>query len=296
MYPTTPGTVDNQGSTETYIGNWMKDRGARDKLIVATKVVGNGFARLRDGGKINRTSLTIALDDSLRRLQTDYIDLYQLHWPNRGSYAFRQHWGFDPSKQDKAETQSDHAEIIDVMTEFAKAGKVRHFGLSNESAWGLGHFLKLTESRKGLRPVSIQNEYNLLSRLFDLDLAEMCHHEDVGLLPYSPLAAGLLTGKYTKGAIPDGSRRSINDVLGGRYSEQSAHVADLYVEIARKHGLDPAQMALAFTLNNPQVAATIIGATNMAQLTTNIGSSDITLSEEVLTDIATVRRAHPMPI
>ncbi|VAW10429.1 Tas protein, an NADP(H)-dependent aldo-keto reductase [hydrothermal vent metagenome] len=295
MYPTTPSTPENQGLAETIIGNWLKARGRRDEIVIGTKIVGKGFARIRDGAKISAKTLDLAVEGSLRRLGTDTIDLYQLHWPNRGSYAFRQHWAYDPSRHDRSEARADHEEIFAAMTRLVDAGKVRLFGLSNDSAWGLGQYLRLAEIHGGPRVVTIQNEYSLMTRLFSLDLAEMCHHEDVGLMPYSPLAAGLLTGKYSGGAVPPGSRKSIKSDLGGRYTTRSAAVADLYVAAARKHGLDPAQMALAFTLCCKQVASTIIGATNMDQLKTNIGASDVTLGDEVLAEIAAITRANPMP-
>ena len=295
MYPTTPGAAETQGLTETYIGNWLKATGRRDRIVLGTKIVGVGFERIRDGAKISPKTLQLAVEGSLRRLQTDAIDLYQLHWPNRGTYAFRRHWTFDPSGQDRDEVRADLEDIFEAMTGLVQAGKVRHFGLSNDSAWGLAQYLRLSEIHGGPRVVTIQNEYSLMARLFSLDLAEMCHHEEVALLPYSPLAAGLLTGKYSGGALPAGSRRTINVALGGRYSDTSAAVADLYAAAARKHGLDPAQMALAFTLGCKQVASTIIGATSMAQLKNNIGASDVVLSDELLAEIAAITRANPMP-
>lgn len=295
LYPTTPGTAENLGRTEDYIGTWFKKSGRRSDIIMATKIAGGGVKRIRDGSNISKESLPIALDTSLKRLQTDYIDLYQLHWPNRGSYAFRQIWKYDPSKQIPNQVIDENAEIAEAMGQIIKSGKVRHFGLSNETAWGLTQFLKLSETNDVPRVASLQNEYNLMCRYFSPDLEEICHLEGVSLLPYSPLAAGLLTGKYSGNAIPEGSRRSINNDLGGRFSKRAPIIADLYVDIARRHGLDPAQMALAFTLHCPQVAATIIGSTNMDQLKTCVGAYEVTLSDEVLAEIAQVRFDHPMP-
>jgi len=177
-----------------------------------------------------------------------------------------------------------------------KAGKIRHIGLSNESCWGTAQFLSIAEANGLPRVVSIQNEYNLMNRLYDLDLAELSHHEDVGLLAFSPLAAGMLSGKYSDGQIPAGSRRSMNDKLGGRYSDKSEPVCNRYVNLAKAHGVDPAQMALAFCLLRPFMASVIIGATTMDQLKVNLSSTELVLSDELKQGIQEIYTDHPVPM
>jgi aryl-alcohol dehydrogenase-like predicted oxidoreductase len=296
LYPTTPAGPESYGRTEEYIGTWIEKSGKRKDLIVASKVGGAGRPYLRGGKEISPAGLREALDASLTRLRTDYLDLYQIHWPNRGTIHFRNSWTFDATGQDRQKTADSIAEILDTLGEMVKAGKIRAVGLSNESAWGTMEFLALAEQKDLPRVASIQNEYNLLYRHFDLDLAEVAHHEDVGLLAYSPLAAGLLTGKYQNGAKPDGSRGSINGNLGGRLQPLQEPAVKAYLDVAAKHGLDPAQMALAFCLTRPFMASVIIGATSMDQLKTDIGAADVTLSDEVMADIAKVFRQYPMPI
>ena len=246
MYPTTPLSAETQGDTESIIGTWFAKTGRREDVILATKVSGSGYRHVRSGAPISPDTINTAIDCSLKRLQTDYIDLYQLHWPNRGSYHFRQSWGFDATGQDTAETLEHMREVLETLEVLVKAGKVRHVGLSNESAWGTAKFLQIAEANNLPRMASIQNEYSLLCRIFDLDLAELSHHEDVGLLSFSPLACGMLTGKYRNGAIPEGSRASINDGLGGRFKPNAMAAVEAYAGVAEKHGLDFTQMALAF--------------------------------------------------
>lgn len=296
LYPVTPLSPDTYGDTERLIGSWFKARGKRDDIVLASKVAGPGRPYIRGGSPMTPASMAQALDASLKRLGTDYIDLYQLHWPNRGHYHFRQAWTYDPSKQDTAKVLDDLAVLLEALDGFVKAGKVRAVGVSNDTAWGVGKMLAIAETKGFPRVASIQNEYNLLYRAFDLDLAELSHHEDVGLLSYSPLAAGLLTGKYLGGIIPAGSRASINGDLGGRLTPHQEPAVRAYKEIADRHGLDFAQMALAFCLTRPFMTAVIIGATSMAQLKTGIGAADLTLSKEVLSEIAAVHRRFPMPI
>ncbi|MDY8108666.1 aldo/keto reductase [Fulvimarina sp. 2208YS6-2-32] len=297
MYPTTPMKRETVGRTEEYVGTWLKKPSNREKVVVATKITGEGSAMVRDGAKISRQTLTEAIEGSLRRLQIDEIDLYQLHWPNRGSYHFRKSWDFDPSTQDADQAKADMLEILETIADLQKAGKLKHFGLSNETAWGTTRFCTIAETSGLPRPVSIQNEYSLMCRYFDLDMAETALHEDVGLLSYSSLAAGILTGKYSGGHIPEGSRGSINSGLGGRLARSNATVvADEYVKIARKHGLEPAQLAYAFCLTRPFLTSVIIGATSMEQLDVALGSADITLSDAVMDEIAEVYRHHPVPM
>lgn len=296
MYPTTPRLAETTGLTEELIGAWLKGRSDRDRLVVATKITGEGNADVRDGKRIDGSLIRQALDDSLRRLKTDRVDLYQLHWPNRGSYHFRQYWTFDATKQSPGDMDQ---EIVDLLGEVARLqteGKLGAFGLSNESAWGTMKFLEVSR-RHGLpRIVSVQNEYSLICRLFDLDMAEIAVHEDVGLMAFSPLAAGALSGKYLDGNIPEGTRRSMQPTLNGRCVPQSEQVIARYAEVAAKHGLDMAQMSLAFCLTRPFMTSVIIGATSMEQLKTNIAARDLVLNEDVLDDIQAIYRDHPRPM
>ncbi|MFN7104052.1 MAG: aldo/keto reductase, partial [Pseudorhizobium sp.] len=216
LYPTTPVSPETYGRTEEFIGSWLKKTGRRKDIVLATKIAGSGRPHIRDGRPIDKETIKEAVDASLTRLQTDYIDLYQIHWPNRGHYHFRNAWGFDASGQDSAEAVAAIDEKLDALDELVKAGKIREIGLSNETAWGTMQYLKAAEAKGLPRVVSIQNEYNLLYRAFDLDLAEVSHHESVGLLAYSPLAGGILSGKYLDGRKPEGSRGSINGDIGGR--------------------------------------------------------------------------------
>jgi aryl-alcohol dehydrogenase-like predicted oxidoreductase len=231
----------------------------------------------------------------LKRLQTDVIDLYQLHWPNRGSYMFRQNWAFDPSAQNRADTVAHMEDVLGEMQKLVEAGKVRSFGLSNESAWGTTMWLQVAERVGGPRVASVQNEYSLMCRLYDTDMAEMSHNEDVALLAFSPLACGYLSGKYTGGAVPEGSRMSINDQMGGRASERVIPVAQAYVDVAAKHGLEPVQMALAWCCQRPFPVMPIFGATPQAQLDVILAGRDLVLSDEVMAELDAVHKAMPMP-
>jgi aryl-alcohol dehydrogenase-like predicted oxidoreductase len=296
LYPTTPSSAETAGETERIIGAWFAKSGRRQDVILASKIAGPGNSTVRppSSAPISPQSLRIALEDSLRKLRTDRIDLYQLHWPNRGSYHFRQNWRYDPSSQRRG-LRDEFREILEALAEFVAEGKIRHIGVSNETAWGTALWCELAEAHGLPRIVSIQNEYSLLCRHFDLDLAELGHHEEVGLLAYSPLAAGMLTGKYTGGAVPPGSRASVNATLGGRINPRSLEAASAYADLARAHGLEPAQMALAFCASRPFMASVILGATSLEQLAHDIAAADVVLSREVLDGIAEVRRAFPMP-
>jgi aryl-alcohol dehydrogenase-like predicted oxidoreductase len=295
MYPTTPLAKETQGDTERIIGEWVKRSGRRDQVVIATKVTGEGYKNVRDGAEISPKTIATAIENSLRSLQTDYIDLYQLHWPTRGSYMFRQNWTYDPTRQNKQHTLDHMMTILETMGDLVKQGKIRHFGLSNESAWGTAQWLRLSEANNLPRAMSIQNEYSLLCRLYDTDLAELCHNEQVGLFAFSPLACGMLSGKYQNGATPSGSRLSLNASMGGRVTPRVWPAIDAYLEIAKRHGLDPSQMALAWALDRPAMMSLIIGATTLDQLDCLLGASDVTLSAEVKADIAAAYRAHPMP-
>jgi aryl-alcohol dehydrogenase-like predicted oxidoreductase len=296
LYPTTPLSPETYGDTERFIGTWMKARGNRDKVVLASKVAGPGRPYIRGGAPMSRAGILQAIDDSLARLKTDYIDLYQLHWPNRGHYHFRNAWSYDPSKQDREKVAAELLEAVETVGDLMKAGKVRALGLSNETAWGTMQMLKHAEEKGLPRVASIQNEYNLLYRAYDLDLAELSHHEEVGLLAYSPLAAGLLTGKYLDGARPEGSRLTKNGDLGGRYQPHQEPAVRAYVELAKENGIDPAQMALAFCLTRPFMASVIIGATSMEQLKTDIAAADLTLSADVMNGIRRIHRLYPAPM
>ncbi len=296
LYPTTPLSADTYTDTEKIIGNWFAKTGKRDQVVLATKVAGAGRSYIRNGAPINAGTIREAVDASLQRLKTDYIDLYQIHWPNRGHYHFRGAWHYNPFKQDKTRTIEEITEKLEALGDCVKAGKIRAIGLSNETTWGTHTFLNIAEAKGLPRVATVQNEYNLLYRSFDLDFAELSHHEDVGLLAYSPLAGGILSGKYLSGNKPAGSRGSINGDIGGRLVPFQEPATRAYVELAAAHGIDPSQLALAFCLTRPFMAAAIIGATSMEQLKIDIGAADITLSDEVMTAIGKIHRQWPMPI
>lgn len=296
MYPTTPLRRETAGETERILGRWLRTSGKRDRLVIATKITGEGSSAVdRGGAPISPATLREALEGSLTRLGVDCVDLYQLHWPNRGSYHFRKNWGYAPESQ-AGGVEADMRAILETVAALRDEGKLRHFGLSNETAWGTATFLKLAEREDLPRVVSIQNEYNLMCRLYDLDLAELSHHEEVGLLAYSPLAAGLLTGKYAGGARPAGSRAAINGDLGGRISRYSEPVAAEYVALARAHGLDPARMALAFCAARPFMGSVILGATSLDQLRDDLGAAGLVLPEAVNQGIAEIHRRFPVPM
>ncbi|MDH3763415.1 MAG: aldo/keto reductase [Gammaproteobacteria bacterium] len=295
LYPSCPMSAETAGRSEEIIGSWIARSGKREQIILASKVAGEGNDNVQDGIDISPEKIRISIEGSLRRLQTEYIDLYQLHWPNRGSYHFRQNWRFDPSSQDTQQVLDHIYAVLAYLDELVAAGKIRSIGLSNETCWGTGKFLQIAEANNFPRVLSLQNEYSLMYRTHDLDLAELCHHEQVGLLPYSPLACGMLTGKYENGARPAGSRLTINPDLFGRTGDSVWPVIDQYVAIARKHGINPAQMAIAFCNQRPFVTSSIIGATSLEQLEVNLGAAELRLSDEVLEDIQQVYHCHPIP-
>lgn len=295
LYPAIPMTSKTTGRTEEIIGTWLHSSGRRDQIILASKVAGKGNKDVQDGIAISPEKIRVSIEGSLRRLQTDYIDLYQLHWPNRGHYHFRQNWSYDPTSQDKQEILDHIFSTLEYLGELVAAGKIRAIGLSNETCWGTCQFLQIASANGFPRAVSLQNEYSLMYRTHDLDLAELSHHEKVGLLPYSPLACGMLTGKYETGSSPDGSRLTIAPDLYGRVTDGTWSVVDAYVSIARKHGINPGQMAIAFCNQRPFVTSSIIGATSIDQLAINLGAAELQLSEEVLEDIQAVYRLNPVP-
>ncbi len=287
-----PPKKETQGLTEEYIGSWLKKTSKRDKWIIASKVTGEGISYIRNGEPITGKSIRLALEGSLRRLQTDYIDLYQLHWPNRGSYHFQNSWHYNPFKQDKNRVEAEMLDILQSLDELKKEGKIREIGVSNETCWGISKYLQLAKENNLPKMVSVQNEYSLIQRQFDLDLAELSHHENIGLLAWSPLAAGALSGKYLDGACPKGSRKDIAKDFW-RHNEYSEPAIRAYVNLARDHELDPCQMAIAYCLTKPFMNSVIIGATSLEQLDNNIGAINVELSEDILCSIEAIHRLYP---
>ncbi|OEO27761.1 aldo/keto reductase [Pseudomonas sp. J237] len=292
MYPVPP-RAETYTKTEQIIGEYFKQRGDRADWVLASKIAGpgNGIDYIRDGQlKHNRQHIREAVDASLKRLQTDWIDLYQLHWPERPTNFFGQ---LDYKHQESQFTSFE--ETLDALAEQVKAGKIRHVGLSNETPWGTMEFLKLAESRNLPRCVSIQNPYSLLNRTFEIGLAEVAIREQCGLLAYSPLAFGMLSGKYENGARPADARLTLFSRFARYSNPQAVAACSRYVALAKEHGLDPAQMALAFVTARPFVTSNIIGATTMEQLESNLASSELTLSSEVMEGIQAIHTAQPNP-
>ncbi len=295
MYPVNPVSAETIGRTERIIGLWFERDARRQDVILATKHSGEGLAAVRDGAPITSETIPEAIEGSLRRLKTDYIDLYQFHWPNRGSYMFRKNWSYDPSGQLMLDTIHHMEDALGALQKEVERGTIRAFGLSNESAWGTTKWLQVAERTGGPRVASVQNEYSLLCRLYDTDMAEMSVQEDVPLLAFSPLAAGLLTGKYQGGAVPPNSRMTLSGELGGRKTDRAFAAVDAYLKIAAKHDLDPTQMALAWCKTRPFMGSIIFGSTTLEQLETCLGAIDLELDAEVLSDINAAHRQHPMP-
>lgn len=295
MYPV-PINAATQGRTEQYIGSWLKKRSGREQIILASKVAGPGrkeaLGHLRDGPRLSREHVLQACDASLQRLQTDYIDLYQVHWPSRSTNYFGQ-LGYRYGKDHHPETI---AETLGALAELVAAGKVRQIGLSNETPWGLAEYLSLAKELNLPRVVTVQNPYSLLNRSYEVGLAEFAHRSSVGLLAYSPLGFGVLSGKYVNGQRPEGTRLTRWGQYFTRYTSAHAQkVTQQYVELAQQHGFEPAQMALAYVNSRPFLTANIIGATSMEQLHSNIASADLLLSDEVLKGIEAIHDAHPNP-
>jgi aryl-alcohol dehydrogenase-like predicted oxidoreductase len=292
MYPVPP-RAETYGFTETYIGEWLKHQ-QRDKLIVATKIAGPGrhIKWVRDGGNaIDSSNVKQAVDDSLRRLQTDYIDLYQIHWPDRNVPLFG-NTGFDPNLE---RATVPIAEQLSIFADLIKEGKIRYLGLSNETPWGIATFSNVAKQLGLPKVVSIQNAYNLLNRVFDWSLAEASYRENIGLLAYSPLAFGFLSGKYLYGK-PENTRITLFEGFGQRYNKPNVTEAvAAYVEIAKKHNLTPAKLALAFVLSRWFVSSTIIGATTLEQLQENLSSVDVVLDEEIFAELNAVHTRYPNP-
>jgi aryl-alcohol dehydrogenase-like predicted oxidoreductase len=288
-----PPSGETYGKTEIMIGNWFKETGRRKDVILASKVAGPGRPWIREGkARLDRANIIEAIEGSLQRLQTDYIDLYQLHWPNRPHYNFG---NVHPNLQgvSAAEQEENFLEVLDTLDLLVKEGKILHAGLSNETAWGTMKYLQLAEKHNLPRMVSIQNEYSVLCRIFEDDLSEVALMEDVGLLAYTPLVAGAISGKYLDGKNPKGARRDFLDGPSHRDTDAANAAIRDYIALAEKHGLDVNQMALAFAYSRPFMTSVIIGATSMAQLKTNIAAADLKLSSEVLEAIDALDEKYP---
>lgn len=289
-----PPRAETYGATERIIGDWLHKRGRRDDVIIASKIAGPGedwVGHIRGGKtRFDRGYIAKALDASLQRLQTDYIDLYQLHWPERDTNCFGQ-LGY----QGQAEDFTPIAETLQALGEQIEAGKIRHIGLSNETPWGLMRFLASAEAQGLPRVASIQNPYSLLNRSFEIGLSEIALREHTGLLAYSPLGFGVLSGKYLNGAQPEGARITRWPNYERYSNPQAVAATEAYVALARDHGLDPAQMALAYVNSRPFLTANIIGATDMAQLQSNIASASLALDEAVLAEIDAIHQRWPNP-
>lgn len=293
MYPVPP-RPETQGLTEQYIGSWIKARGNRDKIVLASKVSGpirGNDAGIRPQQALDRKNIRAALDASLKRLNTDYLDLYQLHWPQRTTNYFgKLNYQYTDEK-----ATIPLLETLEALTEQVRAGKIRYIGVSNETPWGVMRYLQLAEKHELPRIVSIQNPYSLLNRSFEIGLAEISQHEGIELLAYSSLAFGTLSGKYLNGAKPAGARNTLFSRFTRYSSAQSQTAIAEYVALAKKHGLDPSQMALAFVRQQPFVASTLLGATTLEQLKMNIDSFDVVLNEEVLQALEEIHSRFTIP-
>jgi aryl-alcohol dehydrogenase-like predicted oxidoreductase len=293
IYPV-PARPETQGRTEATIGSWLAARKTRDSVVIATKVAGRGKSvwLRKDGSSTRQSAAQIeeAVEGSLKRLRTDYIDLYQLHWPDRPMRVFE---GLN-YLHIEGDSHPIH-EILGGLGRLVAAGKVRFVGLSNETPWGLMSFLKASEQHGLPRPVSIQNAYNLVNRTFEIGLSEIAHREQVGLLAYSPLGQGYLTGKYEGGARPPGSRKTLFNRLGRYEQGKGPEAISAYIALAKRHGLDPAQMAIAFAVSRPFVTSAIIGATTLSQLKTDIDAAALKLPDDVVADIDQIHLDYPNP-
>lgn len=296
MYPVPP-KPETQGSTEIIIGNWIAQNGNRDQLFLASKIAGpqQGGSSIRDGHtRFIEQEISSAIDSSLKRLQTDYIDLYQLHWPQRPTNFF----GALGYGNQQAIQSIDITPLEETLTALAKEvnkGRIRHIGLSNETPWGTMKFIQLAEKMGLEKIVSIQNPYNLLNRTYEIGMSEIAQHEGIGLLAYSPLAFGYLTGKYRNGARPTDGRITLFSRFTRYSNPESEWATEQYAILAEKHGLSLAQLALAFIKQQFFVTSTIIGATNMQQLKENISAFEIDLSEDILQEIEAIHRQQPNP-
>ena len=292
LYPV-PANAKTQGETERIMGNWFHKTGNRSKVILATKAAGPGTytAHIRDNISFNKKNITEALDNSLKRLKTDYVDLYQLHWPERTTNFFGQRDYFHNPKDPWVE---NFEEALETLDELIKAGKIRQIGISNEVPWGLMRYIEL--SKKGLpKTITIQNPYSLLTRVFEIGNSEICLRENVGLLAYSPLGFGRLTGKYRGGHNLDKARLTVFPNMSRYNSDQSIEATERYYQISQNHGISLTQMALAYVNQQLFLTSNIIGATNLDQLQENIGSIELSLSKELLKEIESVHNQIPNP-
>lgn len=288
-----PARAETHGSTERIIGSWFKKTGKRQEIILASKVAGPNpnLKFIRENLGFSKAAITEALHNSLQRLQTDYIDLYQLHWPERNANFFGK-LGYEYQKDEQ--WQDNIAEVLQTLQDFVKVGKIRYLGLSNETPWGVMRFLQESKEKGLPRMITVQNPYSLLNRTFEVGLAEISIRENIGLLAYSPLGFGVLTGKYLNGK-PENARVSLFPNLSRYSGRLSTEATRKYKAIADRHRLSLAQMALAFVQQQPFLTANIIGATNMEQLKENLGSIDLTLTDEILNEINEIHRQIPNP-
>jgi aryl-alcohol dehydrogenase-like predicted oxidoreductase len=285
-----PPKEETQGLTEKIIGTWLAKRKDREKIYVATKVAGPGMEYLRGGSRLDKKQIFQAVDDSLKRLQTDYIDLYQVHWPERKSNYFGR-LGYEYSDEMGVPIE----ETLEAMTDLVKSGRVRYIGVSNETPWGTSRYLNIAKEKSMQRIVTIQNPYSLLNRIYEVGLAEISQHENVGLLAYSPLGFGQLTGKYIN-KTEKNSRLGLFGDWFTRYSnEECLRAVEKYLNIADKYNLSLTHLALAFVNTRPFVTSNIIGATTMEQLKENIDSVNIEITENMLEDINQVHSSQPNP-
>jgi aryl-alcohol dehydrogenase-like predicted oxidoreductase len=294
-----PPAPETYGKTEEILGNWIaSNTDKREDIVVATKIAGPGMDWIRGGSEINGQSVLKAIDASLERLQTDYIDLYQLHWPNRDTPHFGKHWPGTVtfSKMDRQKQSEGMLDILEALSSCMKAGKIRHFGLSDDTTWGINEYLRLSEKYSLPKPVSIQNEFSLVKATDWPYLIENCVHEDIAYLPWSPLGSGMLSGKYLNGARPEGSRWTLVQRQGlFRDNELSNQAVQAYVDLAKQLYVTPSQLALAWCKQVDGVTSTIIGATTMSQLKENVEAFDIELDENTLNDVGEILKRYPMP-
>jgi len=291
-----PPSAETYGLTEQYIGSWLKKSGKRNDVVLASKIAGPAegwLPHIRDEAtrRLDKANIELALNDSLKRLQTDYLDLYQLHWPDRKTNYFGQ-LGYTHDANDQFVSIE---ETLLALKEQVDAGKIRTIGLSNETPWGTMEFIRLADQLNLPRVVSVQNPYSLLNRTYEIGLAEASIREQAGLLAYSPLGFGVLSGKYLNGAAPKDARLTLYPDYNRYSNENAVKATEAYVKLANDNGLNPAQMALAFVNSQPFVSSNIIGATTMQQLDDNIASANITLSNDVLEAIAAIHQQYPNP-
>lgn len=293
MYPSPPDK-DRQGDTERFMGTWFDKTKQRDKVILASKISPMDF--LRDGQtRFNAQHISSAIDGNLERLQTDYIDIYQLHWPERQANFFGQRGYTEDMAAQSLDDLTPFLETIQALNDEIEKGRIRAYGLSNDTAWGLMRYLWESDKNGLIAPITVQNPYSLLNRLYEVGMAEIAHRENVGLLAYSPLGFGVLSGKYLDGKRPDGARLTMYDRYARYTNEQAVSATEQYAKIAADAGLDMAQMSLAFVNSRHFVTSSIIGATTTEQLKSNIDSVNVELTADVLEAIEAVHAQHPNP-